>query len=148
MVAHAKKDHEKNVRLNCKVVDPNGTMCSWSCSRFMYCMRHHLQRVHNLSNIGKADFPTQYVFLTHTDAPLPKGVSLNYLLTFCSYGFFFSDSFASVYPLQGVLEDAEGKPDSSAAGEGGFDFPNPIGRTSGLEAEGRLQHGAQGGWGW
>jgi len=82
MVAHAKKDHEKNVRLNCKVMNPNGTMCSWSCSSFMYCMRHHLERVHNLSNIGKADFPTQYVFVTHTDAPLPKGVSLNYLLTF------------------------------------------------------------------
>lgn len=145
MVAHAKKDHEKNVRLNCKVVDPNGTMCSWSCSSFMYCMRHHLERVHNLTNIGKADFPTQYVFVTHTDAPLPKGVSLNYLLTFVITASSFPDSFASVYPLPCVHEDTEGKPDSSAVGEGGFDLQIQAGRTCGPEAARRLQHGAQGG---
>ncbi len=79
MVVHARKDHGKNVRLNCKVMAPNGTMCSWSCSSYMYCMRHHLESVHLMSNIGKCAFPTDHVFVTSMDVPLPKGVSLNYL---------------------------------------------------------------------
>jgi len=96
MVVHAKKDHKKHVRLNCKVMGPNGTMCSWSCSSYMYCMRHHLADYHLLANTGKCEFPTDHVFVTSTDDPLPKGVSLNYLFNFCSYGFFFLDSFIAL----------------------------------------------------
>lgn len=99
MVEHAKKDHGKHVRLNCQVMGPNGTMCSWSCSSYMYCMRHHLADYHLLANTGKCEFPSDNVFVTSTDDPLPKGVSLNYLFNFCSYGFFFLVAFHALRPL-------------------------------------------------